>query len=71
MCVLLSSFPFGFKGGVWESIALVPDHCLSLKFPLPHRKSILSYMYIAVLFDSNVCKVIGEKSTAKDKLMFS
>ena len=69
MCVLLSSFPLGFKGGMWESIALVPDHSLSLKFPLPHRKSILSY--IAVLFDSNVCKVIGEKSTAKDKLMFS
>ena len=23
------AFPFGFEGGMWDSIVLVPDHCLS------------------------------------------
>ena len=27
MCVLLS--PFGFEGGMWDLIVLMPDHCLS------------------------------------------
>ena len=29
------SFPFGFKGGMWDMIVLVPDHCLSIYFILP------------------------------------
>ena len=23
------SFPFGFEGGMWDLIVLIPDHCLS------------------------------------------
>ena len=26
---LCASFPFGFDGGMWEVIVLIPDHCLS------------------------------------------
>ena len=26
---LLSYFPFGFEGRMWDLIVLVPDHCLS------------------------------------------
>ena len=26
-----ASFPFGFEGGMWD---LIPDHCLSIFFPL-------------------------------------
>ena len=27
-------FPFGFEGGMWDLIALVPDHCLSFYFAM-------------------------------------
>ena len=26
------SFPFGFEGGMWDLIVLLPDHCLSIYF---------------------------------------
>ena len=26
------SFTFGIEGGVWDVIALIPDHCLSIYF---------------------------------------
>ena len=26
------SFPFGIEGGMWDVIALIPDHCLSIHF---------------------------------------
>ena len=26
---VFSYFPFGFEGGIWDLIVLVPDHCLS------------------------------------------
>ena len=29
-----SIFPFGFEGGIWDLIALVPDHCLSFDLPI-------------------------------------
>ena len=29
---LCPSFPFGFKGGMWYLILLIPDHCLSIYF---------------------------------------
>ena len=29
---MCASFPFGFEGGMWGLIVLVPDHCLSLYF---------------------------------------
>ena len=31
VCVC-ASFPFGFEGGMWDLIVLVPDHCLSFYF---------------------------------------
>ena len=31
---LCASFPFGFKGGMWDLIVLVPDHYLSLSFAI-------------------------------------
>ena len=37
LCV--SSFPFGFEGGMWDVIVLIPDHCLSIFFAcfvVPH-----------------------------------
>ena len=27
-----ASFPFGFQGGVWNLVVLIPDHCLSIYF---------------------------------------
>ena len=33
VCVC-ASFPFGFEGGVWDLIVVVPDHCLSFYFHL-------------------------------------
>ena len=27
------SFRFGFEGGIWDLIVLIPDHCLSVYFP--------------------------------------
>ena len=29
---VFSYFPFGFKGGMWDLIVSVPDHCLSFYF---------------------------------------
>ena len=29
---VLSYFPFGFEGRMWDLIASVPDHCLSFYF---------------------------------------
>ena len=26
------SFPFAFKGGMWDLIVLIPDHCFSIYF---------------------------------------
>ena len=26
------SFPFGFVGGIWDLVVLIPDHCLSIYF---------------------------------------
>ena len=31
LCVC-ASFSFGFEGGIWDMIVLVPDHCLSFYF---------------------------------------
>ena len=31
VCVY-ASFPFGFEGGMWDLIALIPDNCLSIYF---------------------------------------
>ena len=28
-----ASFSFGIKGGMWDVIVLIPDHCLSIYFP--------------------------------------
>ena len=28
----VSSFSFGFEGGMWKLILLIPDHCLSIYF---------------------------------------
>ena len=34
VCVCVcASFPFGYEGGMWDVIVLVPDHCLSVYFP--------------------------------------
>ena len=30
---VLSCFPFGFEGRMWDLIVSVPDHCLSFYFP--------------------------------------
>ena len=30
LCV--SFFPFGFEGGMWDLIVLIPDHCISIYF---------------------------------------
>ena len=32
VCELVSSFPFGFDGGMWVLIVLIPDRCLSIYF---------------------------------------
>ena len=31
VCVCVS-FPFGFEGGMWKLIVLVPHHCLTIHF---------------------------------------
>ena len=31
VCVCVCpSFPFGFEGGTWDLIVLIPDYCLSI-----------------------------------------
>ena len=32
MYIVLSYFPFGFEGKMWDLIVSVPDHCLSFYF---------------------------------------
>ena len=27
---MYASFPFGFEGGIWDLIILIPDHCFSI-----------------------------------------
>ena len=33
------SFPFGFQGGIWDVIVLIPDHCLSIYFGVKSKDS--------------------------------
>ena len=40
LCVC-PSFPFGFEGGMWDLLVLIPDHCLSIYFPFAGTKGIL------------------------------
>ena len=37
-----ASFPFGFEGGLWDLIVLVPDHCLSFLLLLRHYGQFLA-----------------------------
>ena len=32
--IFCPSFPFGIEGRMWVVIVLIPDHCLSIYFPL-------------------------------------
>ena len=34
---MCASFSFGFDGGMWDLIVLVPDHCLSFTLPQSHK----------------------------------
>ena len=34
---LCASFAFGFAGWMWDSVVLVPDHCISFHFTLYQR----------------------------------
>ena len=38
---VLSYFPFGFEGRMWDLIVSVPDHCLSFYFRYGHFFSVL------------------------------
>ena len=38
---VLSYFPFGFEGRIWDLIVSVPDHCLSFYFASKYRDLIL------------------------------
>ena len=38
---VLSYFPFGFEGRMWDLIVSVPDHCLSFYFALNHSAALL------------------------------
>ena len=29
-CVYVCYFPFGFEGGVWDFIVLIPNHCITI-----------------------------------------
>ena len=42
ICVC-ASFPFGFEGGMWDFIVLVPDHCLSFDFSVFRQTIPISY----------------------------
>ena len=42
---VFSYFPFGFEGGVWDLIVLVPDHCLSFYLKLSVNTSNLAKVY--------------------------
>ena len=37
VCVLLSLF--GFEGGMWDLIVLIPDHCLPIYLTVQHHKA--------------------------------
>ena len=41
ICVC-ASFDFGFEGGVWDLIVLIPDHCLSILCKSYRSKSVLT-----------------------------
>ena len=44
-------FPFGFEGGMWDLIVLIPDHCLSIYFVLiPDHCLFIYFVLIADLF---------------------
>ena len=42
---VLSYFPFGFEGRMWDLIVSVPDHCLSFYFVKEPYFSIESEMF--------------------------
>ena len=46
---VLSYFPFGFDGRMWDLIVSVPDHCLSFYFQIWIPFSIILYIYIYIL----------------------
>ena len=39
------SFPFDFEGGMWDLIAVIPDHCLSIYFSIDKLLTLLSYLH--------------------------
>ena len=43
---MCSSFPFGFEGGVWDLIVLIPDHCLFVYFPCYHNVYIYNICFM-------------------------
>ena len=43
---VLSYFPFGFEGRIWDLIVSVPDHCLSFYFGISQSDTILYFMLI-------------------------
>ena len=52
--VCVSFFPFGIEGGMWDVIVLIPDHCLSLYFPiLPTPLALTSAVLTRVIPISN------------------
>ena len=42
MNLFVCSLPFGSEGGMWNSIVLIPYHCLSINF---------AFLYLIRLFD--------------------
>ena len=46
---------FGFEGGMWDFIVLVPDHCLSFYFAVQFRNRIDSYFAQSI----GTCKSAG------------
>ena len=62
LCVLL--YPFGFEGGIWDLIVLLPDHCISIYFSVcvwdPHCIQ-------AILFDTDRNKRKKKKKKKKKK----
>ena len=43
LCVC-PSFPFGIVGRMLDVIVLIPDHCLSIYFPISNLKSNMFYL---------------------------
>ena len=49
---LYASFSFGFEGGMWHVIVLIPDHCLSIYFqslPAYHFLIYLKMIFLTFL----------------------